>query len=109
MSEKRKPELVFDAWFCGIGGKKKMIRIELFPARLWPMTPKAKVKLGYQQTKHADVYRIRANGKWWEPTKTFTLSEVFSIFRRSTSRFRDAHRQKDQKMKNEMEHHSPRT
>jgi hypothetical protein len=101
MSEKRKPELVFDAWFYGIRGKKKMIRVELFPARLWPMTPKAKVKLGYQQTIHADVYRIRVNGKWWEPTKTFTLSELFSVLRRSTSKFREHYRQKDQKIKNE--------
>lgn len=90
MSEKRKPELSFDAWFWGKTGKKKVVRIELYPAKLWPMGD-SKVRLGWRETK-SDVYRLRVNGKWWQAEKTFTLSEVFAIFRRSIVKARDHER-----------------
>jgi hypothetical protein len=91
MAEKRKPELVFIAVWQGnyeSTRKKRIAKIELFPASLW--RPKAMFGAGrqsglmYHETR-GDVYRIRVNGKWYKPKgrQTFTLSEVFSNFRRS--------------------------
>ena len=92
MSEKRKPELSFDAWFWGKSGKKKVVRIELYPANLWPMG-ESKVRLGWRETK-SDVYRLRVNGKWWQSQKTFTLSQFFAIFRRTSISIRKNMRRK---------------
>jgi len=92
MSEKRKPELSFDAWFWGKSGKKKVVRIELYPANLWPMG-ESKVRLGLRETK-SDVYRLRVNGKWWQSQKTFTLSQFFAIFRRTSISIRKNMRRK---------------
>jgi hypothetical protein len=96
MSEKRKPELVFVAEIFGnnAAAKKKRVRLELFPAALWanslPEFGKGKrVKIPKYQTR-GDVYRLRVNGKWWKAgdKHTFTLSEVFMLFRQSVVRGR---------------------
>lgn len=105
MSEKRKPELVFDAYYQGNNGstRKKVVKIELFRASLWadraPCFGKGKsTGMTFLETR-GDVYRIRSNGKWYKPKgrQTFTISEFFSIFRRSIIAARAHQRKKDRK------------
>ena len=108
MSEKRKPELIFDAYYQGNTGstRSKVIKIELFRAGLWadraPSFGEGKsVGLSLWETR-GDVYRIRVNGKWYKPKvgkQTLTLSEFFSVFRRSILAARTEERKKDRKAK----------
>lgn len=107
MSEKRKPELVFDAWHQGNnrGTRSKIVKLELFRASLWadrtPFFGAGKsTGLTFNEVK-GDVYRIRVNGKWYKPKakQTFTISEFFSIFRRSVIAARTHQRKKDRKAK----------
>ena len=104
MSEKRKPELIFVAEYQGNNAstRKRIAKIELFPARLWAdKTPAfgAGKHTGLRWNEcRGDVYRIRLNGKWWKPKgkQTFTMSEFFAIFRRSVKVARQNQRQKNQ-------------
>lgn len=107
MSEKRKPELVFVASYCGNNRstRRRIAKIELFPASLWADTVPAfgvgrQTGLRWHEMR-GDVYRIRLNGKWWKPAgkQTFTMSEFFAIFRRSVKVARQNQRKKQQKQK----------
>jgi hypothetical protein len=104
MSEKRKPELIFYAEYQGNNASTqkriRLVKVELFPASLWadrtPAFGKGRATgLRWHDTR-GDVYRIRVNGKWWKPgdKQTFTLSEFFSIFRRSVKQARAKQRRK---------------
>lgn len=109
MSEKRKPELVFFAEYRGKNKStcKRLLKIELFPARQWK--PTATFGAGRQSglslhDTRGDVYRVRVNGKWYPPKGqkahkvTLTLSEVFSLFRRSVKQARTVLRNKDRQL-----------
>jgi hypothetical protein len=108
MSEKRKPELVFDAYYQGNNRstRSKIIKIELFPASQWadrvPVFGKGK-SIGLSAWElRGDVYRVRVNGKWYKPKtgkQTLTISEFFSVFRRSIIAARKSERKKDRKAK----------
>ncbi len=67
MSEKRKPtrKIVAEK-----GGKR--MRIELFPATLWPEK--------FHREKRTR-YRIRVNGKWAQGDHAFTITEVMRQLR----------------------------
>ena len=90
MSEKRKPELVFIARITGKGGRYRRYRAELYPARLWPETTAARMRV--------EKYRVRANGKWFRRWKNapkmdfMTLSEFFEIFRKGITNVRTNNR-----------------
>ena len=99
MAEKRKPELVFFARAIGKKGKPISTKIELFPASLWvPNQQKRgrRAELTFADYR-GDVYRIRVGGKWYRAKhqSTFTLSEFFSIFRRTVKYMRDKKRLRD--------------
>lgn len=109
MSEKRKPELVFFAEYRGKSRstRKRLLKIELFPARQWK--PTATVGAGRQSglmlhETRGDVYRVRVNGKWYPPKGTttrkvtLTLSEFFALFRCSVKQARTVLRNKDRQL-----------
>ncbi|MFO0383264.1 MAG: hypothetical protein ACK506_16295 [Pirellula sp.] len=105
MSEKRKPELIFFAEIQGNGTenrstRKRLAKIELFPAMLWADVPKSRIRLGTREVK-SDVYRIRINGKWWNPSKTYTLSHFFAIYRNAVHLSRKKFRRKLRMERNE--------
>ena len=102
MSEKRKPELIFNAYYQGNNRstRAKIVKIELFLASQWAnRTPSfgagKSTGMTFIETS-GDVYRIRVNGKWYKPKdrQTFTISEFFSIFRRSVIAARANQRKK---------------
>lgn len=108
MSEKRKPELIFDAYYQGNNGstRKKVIKIELFRASQWadrtPSFGEGKSTGLHANELRGDVYRIRVNGKWYKPNvgkQTLTISEFFSVFRRSIIAARTHERKKDRRAK----------
>lgn len=104
MAEKRRPELVFVADWYGNNEstckRKRLAKIELFPASLWAdRVPAFGTGRGTGLTKNdtrSDSYRIRVNGKWWQPEgkNVFTLSDFFRIFRSSIAKARKARRAK---------------
>lgn len=108
MSEKRKPELIFDAYYQGNNRstRSKVIKVELFRAEQWSDRAAAfgegrSTGLRFWETR-GDVYRIRVNGKWYKPKgqqQTLTISEFFSLFRRSIIAARTNERKKDRKSK----------
>lgn len=66
MSEKRKPAIKIVAQVHG-----KRVRIELYPARLWPE----------QWRGQGNRYRVRVNRRWSQGSHAFTLSEVMRQLR----------------------------
>lgn len=105
MSEKRKPELIFDAYYRGNNGStcQKIVRVELYPARLWadsvPVFGKGRSTGMSVWDTRGDVYRVRVNGKWWnrEGRQTITLSDFFQLFRMSVIKARKHEREKDRR------------
>jgi hypothetical protein len=97
MSEKRKPEMVLFAEVLGKPGvKPTRFKVELFHVSQW-LNPKGR-GISWQPRSirmlHADVYRLRVNGKWYPPSdaEPLTLSQVFALFRRSVSAVRSRKR-----------------
>jgi hypothetical protein len=115
MSEKRKPELVFIAEYWGINTstRKRLAKIELFPASQWdesvPVFGKGKsTGMSWRDTR-GDVYRIRINGKWWKPPnnkQTMTLSEFFSLYRKSLKQWRTKERRKQESLNGQTKQHA---
>jgi hypothetical protein len=67
MSEKRKPTVTILASVKG-----KSVKIELFPASLWPR------KFGMSDWSR---FRVRMHGKWANGDYTFTMTEVLRQLR----------------------------
>lgn len=106
MSEKRKPEMVLVAKFPGKPkGKRTCFTIELFHVSQW----KDSKRTGPGWTPdsismiRADAYRLRVGGKWYKPSSEtpLTLSQVFSLFRRSLARARTEERSKPKREKSQ--------
>lgn len=68
------------------GQKKKIAKVEAFHVSLWNGST---VELDCKHFGEAigDRYRIRVNGKW-DQRQTYTLSELFAMFRRTASHVR---------------------
>jgi hypothetical protein len=74
MSEKRKPAIKIVAEICGNKHRKtRRLRIELYHQNLWPK----KWMFGWRGSR----YRVRAEGKWVQGNRVFTLSEVMRQLR----------------------------
>ena len=91
MSEKRKPELVLFAEIQGKQGKKPTkIKAECFHVSQWadPKNGKSWKPVSIAMFR-ADVYRVRVNGKWYRTSdrryETLTLSQVFTVLRRTVA------------------------
>jgi len=109
MSEKRRPEFIFYAERQGIyrSTRKRLMKVEWFPAIQWqnqaaaPMFGKGKSTGKSWHETRGDVYRIRVNGKWYKPKnrkQTFTLSELFAIYRATIKQARIEGRRADRKL-----------
>lgn len=98
MSEKRRPEVTFVAEISG-----KRWRVELFQSTLFDR----RNLVGVRGPPSMDLYRLRVNGKWYGTEyrdengndavttwRTFTLSQVMQLIRRSMIKARKAARRK---------------
>lgn len=81
MSEKRKPELVLVARIYGKSGVSRSIKVEAFSASLWDGSSVG-LDCKHWGKSHGDRYRVRVQGKWYK-AKTFTMSELLAMFRKS--------------------------
>jgi hypothetical protein len=108
MSEKRKPELVLFAEIPGKHGKKPTrIKVECFHVSQWenPKSGKSWRPVSIAMFR-ADVYRLRVNGKWHGTPdrrfETLTLSQVFTVLRRTVAAVRARRRGEPKAMKKEL-------